>query len=601
MPNSDDIIEEVRSKNDIVDVVSQYVRLTRRGSTYFGLCPFHNEKTGSFSVTPSKQMYYCFGCGAGGDVFNFIMEYENYSFGEALKYLADRGGVELPKMEYSQEVRQKAQERTELLEINKQAAQYYYYQLRSEKGKTGYEYLSKTRQLSEETMRKFGLGYSEKAGSGLYRYLKSKGYSDGRLRDSGLFNVDERHGMYDKFWNRVIFPIMDVNNRVIGFGGRVMGDGKPKYLNSPETKIFDKSRNLYGLNVARTSRKKYLIVCEGYMDVISMHQAGFTNAVASLGTALTSGHASLLKRYTEEVLLLYDSDEAGIRAALRGIPILREAGVNSRVVNLKPYKDPDEFIKNLGAEAFEERLEQAMDSFMFRVDIATSEFDMMDPQGLNRFFERCASMLLELKDELERNLYIEAIEKKYGSRYGVSKEDLRKRVNALAMKGTSAERRTQPRQTSDSQKKRKRDSAAEQAQKLMLTWLVDYPRVFDQAEKYLLPEDFTVPLYREVAQMLFEQHKNGENNPARILNKFADSEQKSEVAGLFNATMPLESAQEQEQAFRDTLLRIKEDSLAEKNHNWDPADIDGMQDIIRAKKELQNLKRSRQELHITFE
>lgn len=601
MPNSDDIIEEVRSKNDIVDVVSQYVRLTRRGSTYFGLCPFHNEKTGSFSVTPSKQMYYCFGCGAGGDVFNFIMEYENYSFGEALKYLADRGGVELPKMEYSQEVRQKAQERTELLEINKQAAQYYYYQLRSEKGKTGYEYLSKTRQLSEETMRKFGLGYSEKAGSGLYRYLKSKGYSDGRLRDSGLFNVDERHGMYDKFWNRVIFPIMDVNNRVIGFGGRVMGDGKPKYLNSPETKIFDKSRNLYGLNVARTSRKKYLIVCEGYMDVISMHQAGFTNAVASLGTALTSGHASLLKRYTEEVLLLYDSDEAGVRAALRGIPILREAGVNSRVVNLKPYKDPDEFIKNLGAEAFEERLEQAMDSFMFRVDIATSEFDMMDPQGLNRFFERCASMLLELKDELERNLYIEAIEKKYGSRYGVSKEDLRKRVNALAMKGTSAERRTQPRQTSDSQKKRKRDSAAEQAQKLMLTWLVDYPRVFDQAEKYLLPEDFTVPLYREVAQMLFEQHKNGENNPARILNKFADSEQKSEVAGLFNATMPLESAQEQEQAFRDTLLRIKEDSLAEKNHNWDPADIDGMQDIIRAKKELQNLKRSRQELHITFE
>ena len=303
MRYSDDIIEEVRQKNDIVDVVSQYVKLTRKGSSYFGLCPFHNEKTPSFSVTPGKQMYYCFGCGAGGNVFNFIMEYENYTFGEALKHLAERAGVELPQIEYSREVQEKARQKAELLEINKQAAQYFYYQLRTEKGQQGYQYLA-GRGLSEETMRKFGLGYSDKFSDGLYRYLKSKGYQDERLRESGLFNVDERHGMYDKFWNRVIFPIMDVNNRVIGFGGRVMGDGKPKYLNSPETKIFDKSRNLYGLNIARTTRKKYLILCEGYMDVISMHQAGFTNAVASLGTALTSGHASLLKRYTQEVLLL---------------------------------------------------------------------------------------------------------------------------------------------------------------------------------------------------------------------------------------------------------------------------------------------------------
>ena len=219
--------------------------------------------------------------------------------------------------------------------------------------------------------------------------------------------------MYDKFWNRVIFPIMDVNNRVIGFGGRVMGEGKPKYLNSPETQIFDKGRNLYGLNIARTTRKNYLILCEGYMDVISMHQAGFTNAVASLGTALTSGHASLIKRYTQEVLLLYDSDQAGVKAALRAIPILREAGVNSRIVNLRPHKDPDEFIKAEGAEAFEKRLEAAMDSFMFRIHIASGEFQMEEPQGQNRFFDRCAEYLLELSDELERNLYIEAIVKEY--------------------------------------------------------------------------------------------------------------------------------------------------------------------------------------------
>ena len=600
MRYSDDIIEEVRQKNDIVDVVSQYVKLTRKGSSYFGLCPFHNEKTPSFSVTPGKQMYYCFGCGAGGNVFNFIMEYENYTFGEALKHLADRAGVELPQIEYSKEVREKAQERAELLEINKQAAQYFYYQLRTEKSAQGYQYLT-GRGLSEETMRKFGLGYSDKFGGGLYQFLKSKGYGDDRLRESGLFNVDERHGMYDKFWNRVIFPIMDVNNRVIGFGGRVMGDGKPKYLNSPETKIFDKSRNLYGLNVARTTRRKYLILCEGYMDVISMHQAGFTNAVASLGTALTSGHASLLKRYTQEVLLLYDSDEAGVRAALRAIPILREAGVNSRVVNLRPYKDPDEFIKNLGAEAFEERLEQASDSFMFRVSIAESEFPMEEPQGQNRFFERCAELLLELKDELERNLYIEAIVKKYRGQYGISVEDLRKRVNTLALKGTPAERRIQPKKSQEGAPKKKKDSASDQAQKLMLTWIVTYPKIFDKVAQYLTPEDFVVPLYREVARMLFSQREEGEVNPARLLNSFTDSEEQREVASLFNATIHLETPKEQDQAFADTLLRIKTESLAERNRNWNPTDMAGFQEIIKAKKELEELGRKRRDLHISFE
>ena len=598
MRYSDDIIEEVRMKNDIVDVVSQYVKLTRKGSSYFGLCPFHNEKTPSFSVTPSKQMYYCFGCGAGGNVFNFVMEYENYSFGEALSHLADRAGVQLPRIEYSSEAREKAKQRETLLEINRQAAQYFYYQLRRESGQIGYRYLT-DRGLSDETIRKFGLGYSDKFSDDLYKFLKGKGYGDDQLRDSGLFNVDERHGMYDKFWNRVIFPIMDVNNRVIGFGGRVMGDGKPKYLNSPETKIFDKSRNLYGLNVARTSRKPYLILCEGYMDVISMHQSGFTNAVASLGTSLTSGHASLLKRYTQEVLLLYDSDEAGVKAALRAIPILREAGINSRVVDLKPHKDPDEFIKTEGAEAFQQRLDQARDSFMFRVSVSEKDFPMEEPQGQNRFFERCARLLLELSDELERNLYIEAIVRQY-HRYGISVEDLRKRVNTLAMKGTPIEQRQQPK-TVEARQAQKKESAADKAQKLMLTWLVTYPGIFDTVEKYLSPGDFIVPLYHEVAEMLFEQHAQGDVNPARLLNSFTDSEEQREVASLFNATIHLETMEEQERAFSDTLIRIKQESLAEKNKNWDPTDMAGLQELVKAKKELEDLGRKRQQLHISFE
>lgn len=334
------------------------------------------------------------------------------------------------------------------------------------------------------------------------------------------------------------------------------------------------------------------------MDVISMHQAGFTNAVASLGTALTSGHASLLKRYTQEVLLLYDSDEAGVKAALRGIPILREAGVNSRVVSLKPYKDPDEFIKNEGAEAFEERLAKAMDSFMFRVHTAENEFPMNEPQGLNRFFGRCAQMLLELGDELERNLYIEAIVKDY-RRYGISAEDLRKRVNTLAMKGTPAENRMQPKRT-DTERKSK-ETAAEKSQKLMLTWLVNYPGIFDTVEKYLKPTDFVVPLYRQVAQMLYDQHKDGDVNPARLLNAFTDSEEQREVSSLFNATIHLENAQEQNRAFADTLLRIKDESLKERNKNLDPSDMNALLEIIKAKKELEDLGRKRQQLHISFE
>ena len=277
----DELIEEIRMKNDIVDVISGYVRLQKKGSNHFGLCPFHNEKSPSFSVSGPKQMYYCFGCGAGGNVITFLMEYENYSFQEAVKALADRAGVALPQMEYSQEARKADSRRAKLLEVNKEAAKYFYYQLRARQGSIGYQYL-KDRQLSDETMNRFGLGYSNKYSDDLIKYLKSKGYTEDLIRDSGLCNVDEKHGMYDKFWNRVMFPIQDINHRVIGFGGRVMGDAKPKYLNSPETEIFDKSRNLYGLNFARTSRKGNIILCEGYMDVIALHQAGFNQAVATL-------------------------------------------------------------------------------------------------------------------------------------------------------------------------------------------------------------------------------------------------------------------------------------------------------------------------------
>ena len=592
MRYSDDLVEEIRMKNDIVDVISGYVKLTRRGSSYFGLCPFHNEKSPSFSVSPGKQMYYCFGCGAGGNVFNFVMEYENYTFGEALKHLADRAGVQLPKIEYSGEAKKKAERRAALLEINKLAAGYFYYQLRRESGRQAHEYLT-GRGLSEETIRKFGLGYSDKYSDDLYKYLKSKNYSDELLRDSGLFNVDERRGMYDKFWNRVIFPIMDVNNRVIGFGGRVMGDGKPKYLNSPETTIFDKSRNLYGLNVARTTRKNYLILCEGYMDVISMHQAGFTNAVASLGTALTSGHASLLKRYTQEVLLLYDSDDAGVRAALRAIPILREAGVSSRVVNLKPHKDPDEFIKALGAEEYQKRIDAAENSFMFEIRILEQKYDMKDPEGKTAFQTEVAKKLLDFTTELERNNYMEAV----ADKYHMSFEALRNLVNQLGTQGGLVKERI-PLKSGLHEKKHKKEDGMRQSQKLLLTWLIEYDNLYDKIKDIITPEDFTEDIFRKVAELLYEQKKSGTVNPAQIISLFAEEEEQREVAELFHARIhEVDSAEGRDKALKETILRVKDNSITYRSAHLEPTDMQGFQQIVVDRRTLQNMKK----MHISID
>ena len=579
---AESLIEEVRMKNDIVDVVSGYVKLQKKGSSYFGLCPFHNEKSPSFSVSPSKQMYYCFGCGAGGNVLTFIMEYENYSFPEALKYLADRVGVELPQQEMNEEMKRQQDLRSRILEMNKMAAKYYYYQLRSEQGSQAMNYL-KGRKLSDETIHKFGLGYSTKYGNDLYKYLKSKGISDEFLAQSGLMNVDEKRGMYDKFWNRVIFPIMDVNGRVIGFGGRVMGDGKPKYLNSPETKVFDKSRNLYGLNIARTSRKKYMLVCEGYMDVISMHQAGFTNAVASLGTALTSQHASLLKRYTDEVILTYDSDEAGVKAALRAIPLLKEAGVATKVLSMLPYKDPDEFIKALGTEEFQKRIDVAQNSFLFEIDILQRNYDMQDPQSKTAFYEETAKKLMAFDQELERENYIEAV----ASRYGVGFDALRKLVNRMAMKNVPIPKTP----VKIRQARQEKDEGVVKSQKLMLTWLIEYPSLYPVVKKFLKKEDFSTELYETVSGLLFEQYDAGERNPARIINHFTEPEEQREAASLFNTTIQLETNADREKAFKETLGKILSHSLEQRTASLDPTDMKGLQELIADRKKLAQIQK----------
>jgi len=589
---SDELIEEVRSRNDIVDVISGYVRLTKKGSTYFGLCPFHNEKTGSFSVSPNKQMYYCFGCGAGGNVFTFLMQYENFSFPEAMEALAERAGIELPKQEMSAQAKKEADKRQILLEINKAAGKYYYMLLRSEHGKQAYEYFKK-RELSDATMQKFGLGYSDKYSDDLYRYLRKLGYDDAILKESGLVSIDEVRGGHDKFWNRAMFPIMDVHNKVIGFGGRVMGDGEPKYLNSPETKVFDKSRNLYALNFARQTKKPQMLLCEGYMDVIALHQAGFDNAVASLGTAFTSGHASLLKRYTKEVYLTFDSDGAGIKAALRAIPILKEVGLTAKVINMKPYKDPDEFIKALGAEEYQKRIDAAENSFMFEIRILEQKYDMKDPEGKTAFQTEVAKKLLDFTTELERNNYMEAV----ADKYHMSFEALRNLVNQLGTQGGLVKERT-PLKSGLNEKKHKKEDGMKQSQKLLLTWLIEYDNLYDKIKDIITPEDFTEDIFRKVAELLYEQKKSGTVNPAQIISLFAEEEEQREVAELFHARIhEVDSAAERDKALKETILRVKDNSISYRSAHLEPTDMQGLQQLVADKRTLQDMEK----MHISID
>ena len=580
---SDEIIEEVRSRTDIVDVISKYVNLQKKGSQYFGLCPFHNEKTGSFSVSPQKQMYYCFGCGAGGNVFSFLMAYENMTFKEAVEDLAPKCGVTLPQREMTSQERQRADRRTRLFEINKEAAAYYYKMLRSPEGGQAMAYFTK-RELTADTLHKFGLGCTSKYSDSLYKYLRGKGYDDNILKDCGLVTIDEKRGGHDKFWNRAMFPIFDANGKVVAFGGRVMGDGEPKYLNSPETEIFNKSKTLFGLYFARKTRRQQFILCEGYMDVISLHQAGFDNAVASLGTALTEGHAGMLKRYVKDVYLSYDSDGAGQKAALRAIPILKNAGISCRIINMSPYKDPDEFIKALGAEEYEKRIQNAENSFMYQVRMKEKNYDLTDPEKKSDFQKEVARMIVtEFPTQLERENYTESV----AVRFNIPKAALGKYIIELGQSGITAKSNTAARENRSTAQKPK-DDGMKMSQRLLLTWLVEQNDIYPKIKDYVTPQDFEEGVYKKVAVEVFDSlSQNKTVDTARIVDMFMEEEERKTVAAIFNTTVgELTDNTDLSKALKETLLRIKKNSLelAQKNG----ADL---KSLVDGKKQLQRLER----------
>lgn len=588
---SEELVEEIRVKNDIVGVVSGYVKLQKKGGNHWGCCPFHSEKTPSFAVSESRQMYHCFGCGVSGNVYTFVMQYENYSFPEAVKLLAERAGVNLPEVEASAEEKKRAGRRARLLEVNKEAAKFFYFQLRSPHGETGMKYLEK-RTLTPETIHKFGLGYAGKSGVALVEYLRSKGFQDDIIKEAGLASYSERSGsMSSQFWNRVMFPIQDTNHRVIGFGGRVMGDGEPKYLNSPETPVFDKRRNLYGLNFARTARSGNIIICEGYMDVIALHQAGFTQAVASLGTAFTPEQANLLRRYTDNVLLAYDSDGAGVKAAIRGIGLLREAGLTGKVIDMKPYKDPDEFIKNLGREAFQERIEKAENSFFFEIRILSEKYNMEDPEQKTRFHREIAGKLCEFSEDVERENYLQAI----ADKYFIGADNLRKLVIGYAK--TAGQARPVERPKSGLAPRQTPEENVKKSQRLLLTWIVDEPSVYSKIKKYISSEDFTDELYQKVAEKLFAGMEQGEFQAAGIVSMFEEEEEQQRVAEIFHTTLPkLETLQEREKAFHDILLSVKRSSYEYYTARLG-ADVNALTKAVEGKKALETLAKT----HISLE
>ena len=585
MRYEEDVIEEVREKNDIVDVISQYVSLKKKGSSYFGLCPFHNEKSPSFSVSREKQMYYCFGCGQGGNVYTFLMEYNRLSFVEALKELAQRAGVELPEGEQTPEERRQADERTTLKEMNKKAAVYFHYLLKSARGERAMAYL-RGRGISDEMIRRFGLGYADIYRDDLYQYLKKQGYSDHQMKESSLVTIDSAKGSYDKFFNRVMFPIMDVNQRVIGFGGRIMGDGEPKYLNSRETILFDKGRNLYGLNYAKRTRESAIILCEGYMDVISLHQAGFTNAVAPLGTAFTPNQAMLLKRYTDEVILSFDSDGAGVKAALRALPILRENGLRGRVLSMKPYKDPDELIKNEGAEGYRKRLKESEAGRMFEMLTLYRQYDQKDPESRTECIRAIAKKLAEIEEPVERNTYLDAAD-----RFMIVRKDLADLVNRYGMGYQIQKANEQYKKEPESQEKKqeRREQSHTKPQRILITWLTEHPEIYPYIRSYVSADDFLNPLYHSVAIMLFEQLDQGQAvNPARIVNQFTEVEEQKEVAALFNAHLRYEtSPEDRDKALTDVVKKILLSSIEDEMIHT--GDIVKWQELLARKNKVQKL------------
>ena len=586
----EEIIEEIRSQNDIVEVVSEYVTLKKKGNSHFGLCPFHNEKTGSFSVSDEKQMYYCFGCGAGGNVITFIMEKENYNFIETIKLLAEKRNILLPQAEYSEEAKKVIQKKQILLDIHKEAGRYFYYNLQHGEEKEAKEYLRK-RQLSKEIQKKFGLGYAKGNHYDLYDYLKSKNYSTELILQSGLV-IKSKHGKgyYDRFSDRLMFPIFDVHGKVIAFGGRVLDESNPKYLNSPETSLFEKNMNLYSLNYARVSGKKELFIVEGYMDVIAMYQAGIHNVVATLGTAFTTGHAKLIKRYVDEVILLYDSDDAGIRATIRAIPILQLANIKVRVLHLPDQQDPDDYIIENGVDSLIELGNNAVGAVTFQIKMIKLKYDIENVEQKIRFIDETSTLIAELKNAVEQEIYTQQVAKQYHIDPDSLKTEIRKKMRHIQSQETKGQNISKQNAASkqDISKYTKAQDGYFKTQSELLQLMCVYPNILKGVKEHLKPEEFIDPFFKKLVKLIYERQVDGHiTNPSQFASCFETIEDQNKIANVFLAQREYENSEMIAKVVNDTVKKIKIKAIEKELTTT--TDISRLQNLLKAKKEADNL------------
>lgn len=517
---SDELIEEIRSSNDIVDTVSQYVQLKRKGRNFFGLCPFHKEKSPSFSVSPDKQIFHCFGCGVGGNVIHFISKIENLDFKDTMEFLADRAGIELPKTE-NEQFNQRQMLKDKVYKINEETARFYHDNLYKPTAKEAQNYV-KERKLNNATLKNFLIGYSGTYNE-LYNHLKSKGFSDNEILASSLVNKNDRGQFIDRFRRRLIIPILDVRGKVIAFGGRVLDNSLPKYINSPENIVYSKGRNLFGLNVAKKGDLKKVVIVEGYMDAISLYQRGITNVVASLGTALTEAQGRLLRKYAEQIIISYDSDSAGQAATLRGLEILRNLGCDVRILQMEGAKDPDEYVIKYGTGRFNLLIDNAISLVEFKVKVLKNKFDLDNTNDKIKFLQEIAKVLSEVDSQIELEIYVEKI----ANEYSISKEAIYSEVNKIKYANTAKkeepEKIIRKKQIS---KKSKVDDSIIKKENVVIYLLLNYPeKVTEKIRSNLFESDFKYDINKKIMNKLYELIDNKEKISSEVLNYFTDDDE----------------------------------------------------------------------------
>lgn len=559
---SDELLDEIKSKNDIVDIVSQYVVLKRAGRNYMGLCPFHKEKSGSFCVSPDKQIFHCFGCGVGGNVFHFISKIENLNFKESVEMLANRAGVELP-VSGNFEDDKLAKLKSRVYEVNKCAAEFYHENLYKPTAKPGQEYVKK-RHLDNKTLKAFKIGYSGRFNE-LYTELKSKGFTEEEILASCLVNKNPDGKFIDRFRNRLMFPIFDTHERVIAFGGRVLDDRNPKYINSPEDIVYSKGRHLFAFNIARKYNSKTIIMVEGYMDAVSLHQRGIHNAVASLGTALTEAQGRLLRRSCEKVIIGYDADGAGQAATLRGLEILQNLGCDIRILQIEGAKDPDEFVVKYGPERFQMYVDKAISLVEFKVKMLKKSLDLDNVNDKIKFLNEVAKIVAKVENSMEREVYVDKI----SLEYKVSKDAIYAEINKLLYANSRTEQKLEKKvvpvkNVSIQQDEQPVDVKTKRLESLVIYLLINYPdKSFERLKKLIDNNVIKIERNKAIINKLYEEHEKGNINIENILDLFDDEITVNYLSGIMSSDFEITDV---DKCIEDVLVTYRKELLLQRRN-----------------------------------